>query len=386
MGVVKYLAPVCIVLLAIGAFELAGPLASFASALQVFLLILLGTVRFCGAGPALLALVVGAGEIVRYMVTPGGFVVSHVHDWVALIAFVMMAIVGGDLARRAERRAAEAQRQRAEIERLYAQLQAAFDRASEAEAAVRGEQLKATLLDALTHNLRTPLTSIKAAVTALIGGRGWEMPPFVPEVRRELLQVIDEESDRLNRFIEGLSTAGPSSSGRPLFAPVRVQDVVNAGLARAESLTRDHRVTVRIDDDLPAVSADAASVGEVVYMLLDNASKYAPVGTTIEVRACRDDDHHVRVSVADQGPGIPAELRERVFEKFYRIPARAPQDPRRKGVGLGLPIARRLIEAQGGRLWVEAAPSGRGTMAVMALVVAEVVPAPEEGTMAAVAD
>src|SRR5439155_18775802 len=114
----------------------------------------------------------------------------------------------GERASRAERRAAEAQQGREQIEQLYRQLQVAFDRASAAEAARRNEQLKAALLDALTHNLRTPLTAIKAAVTALIGSsagsRGHELPD---EGRHELLQVIDEESDRLNRFIEGLSYA-----------------------------------------------------------------------------------------------------------------------------------------------------------------------------------
>ena len=91
---------------------------------------------------------------------------------------------------------------------MYQELQAAFDRASEAEAARRNEQLKAALLDALTHNLRTPLTAIKAAVSALISARAWApVSELSGEGRRELLQIIDEESDRLNRFIEGLSSA-----------------------------------------------------------------------------------------------------------------------------------------------------------------------------------
>ena len=109
---------------------------------------------------------------------------------------------------------------------------------------------------------------------------------------------------------------------------------------RAETVTRDHRVDRRaVDDDLPPLSVDPPSIAEVVYILLDNASKYSPVGTTITVRATADDDRHVRITVADQGPGITAELRERVFEKFFRVPARESHDPRRGGIGLGLPIA-----------------------------------------------
>ena len=115
-------------------------------------------------------------------------------------------MIAGELASRAERRTAEAQAGRQEIERLYQELHSAFERASEAEAARRNEQLKAALLDALTHNLRTPLTSIKAAVTALIGAGSWTHDSeLTPDGRLELLQVIDEESDRLNRFIGGLA-------------------------------------------------------------------------------------------------------------------------------------------------------------------------------------
>src|SRR5438034_10080448 len=127
------------------------------------------------------------------------------NDWVSLAAFIIMAVVGGELASRAERRAAEAQQGRQEIARLYQELESAFDRASEAEAARRNEQLKAALMDALTHNLRTPLTAIKAAVTAIIGAGAPSQ--LSQEGVRELLQVIDEESDRLNRFIEGLTAA-----------------------------------------------------------------------------------------------------------------------------------------------------------------------------------
>ena len=90
----------------------------------------------------------------------------------------------------------------------------------------------------------------------------------------------------------------------------------------------------------------------------------------ITVRALPSDDRDVKISVSDQGPGIPLELRERVFEKFFRVPAREPLDPSRAGAGLGLPIARRLVDAQGGRIWIDAPESGRGTVASLLLPVA----------------
>ena len=324
--------------------------------------------RLWGMGPALVAAASGAGAYSYYFLPPAGFGIEDAEDWIAFVTFIVTAVIAGELASRAERRAAEAQAGRQEIERLYQELQAAFERASEAEAARRNEQLKAALLDALTHNLRTPLTSIKAAVTALIRSGPWgESSELSTEGRRELLQVIDEESDRLNRFIEGLSTPDTEPVQPVHLRAIEVDELLRSGRQRAETVTRDHRVAVTMEEGMPAVSVDAASITEVIYILLDNASKYAPVGTTITMRAARDQERSVRVSVSDEGPGVPEHLRERVFEKFFRIPARESHDPRRGGVGLGLPIARRLIEAQGGRIWIETPPSGRGTAVIMSV-------------------
>jgi K+-sensing histidine kinase KdpD len=102
-------------------------------------------------------------------------------------------------------------------------------------------------------------------------------------------------------------------------------------------------------------------------MLLDNASKYAPENTEIRVEAVRLDARHVTIQVADQGPGVPPALREKVFEKFFRVPGREPSDPKRAGIGLGLSIARRLVEAQGGRMWIQAAAPSGGTAVMMTL-------------------
>jgi K+-sensing histidine kinase KdpD len=325
--------------------------------------------RFWGTAPALVSAASGAAAYSYYFLPPEGFGIEDPEDWIAFVVFTVTAVIAGELASRAERRAAEARAGREEIQRLYQELQGAFERASEAEAARRNEQLKAALLDALTHNLRTPLTAIKAAVTALIRSGPWKPESELSsEGRRELLQVIDEESDRLNRFIEGLSTSDQAEPAQPLHLRTKlVDELVRAGLARAETVTRDHRVAVSIEGDLPRVSVDEASITEAIYILLDNASKYAPSGSTITVRAGRDGERHVKLTVIDEGPGIPAEHRERVFEKFFRVPGRQSHDPRRGGVGLGLPIARRLVEAQAGWIWVDAIDAPRGTSISMTL-------------------
>ena len=201
----RYFFAVASVALAIAVLELLGPTVNGATAAQILLLVLIIDARFCGTGPAIVASLCAAAGFSRYFVTPSGFAVGDSSDVAALAAFIIMAVVVGELASRAERRAREAQAGRQEVARLYQELQGAFDRASEVEAARRSEQVKAVLLDALTHNLRTPLTAIKASVTALIGDQSSAAAPTLSmDGQRELLEVIDEESNRLNRFIEGL--------------------------------------------------------------------------------------------------------------------------------------------------------------------------------------
>jgi K+-sensing histidine kinase KdpD len=337
------------------------------AAAPVLLLIVLLIARSFGMGPSVVSALSASLGYSYYFLSMSGLSTDAVR--LAFITFTTSAVIVAWLAARAEQRRLEALSGRREIERLFQELQSAFDRASEVEAVRRNEQLKAALLDALTHNLRTPLTAIKAAVTALIGtGHRTGSAGLSIESRRELLEVIDEESDRLNRFVEGLSAAERPDGAHP--APhrgVAVERVIGAGVARASTVTARHRVHVEVPESLPPIAVDAAAVAEVIYMLLDNASKYAPENTEIRVTAAQRDALHVTIEVADQGPGIPPTLRERVFEKFYRVPGREPADPKRAGIGLGLPIARRLVEAQGGRMWIQSAHVSGGTAVMMTL-------------------
>jgi K+-sensing histidine kinase KdpD len=365
--VLAYLIPVGVIVVCSSALFAIPRITSVAAA-PVMLLAVLLIARSFGTGPALAASVCAAFAFSFYFIPPIGLSIEDPNDWVAFGTFTITAIVVGELAARAEQRQVELEDGKREIEQLYQQLGAAFDRASEAEAARRNEQLKSALLDALTHNLRTPLTAIKASVTAMLSSGEVDLAALSNASRRELLLIIDEESDRLNRFIEGLSVADRPDPTQPnSFRAVSAEQVIRETVARAETVARRHRVVLAVDPGLPQLAVDRSAVGEALYTLIDNASKYSPLNTTIRVAASAEDDRHVRLVVEDEGPGIAPELREQVFQKFFRVPGRESVDPRRTGIGLGLPIAKRLVESQAGQIEIRTPASGRGTSVVLTL-------------------
>ena len=223
------------------------------------------------------------------------------------------------------------------------------------------------MLDAVTHDLRTPLTSIKASATSLLEdlhaqARRGPTTPLGDEGRKEMLEVINEESDRLDRFIEGLTKlaridAGEIQLRRQLSS---IGEVITVALKRAEPRTRAHQIQVWIEDELPAARIDERAVAEVVYTLVDNAAKYSPPGTTIRVKAAPGVNETMRLSVEDEGPGISLETRERVFDKFFRAMRDGDIGDPRSGSGMGLAIARGIVEAHGGRIWIEDADGHSG--------------------------
>src|SRR5205823_2626968 len=208
------------------------------------------------------------------------FTIADPQNWVALAAFFITALAVGQLSARAKRRAEEAEAGKVENKRLYEELREAFDRASEAEAVKRSERLKSALLDAVTHDIRTPLTSIKASATLLLEDReaSEQIEKLNADEQQALLQVITHGADRLDRFVEGIVDLARIDAGEmKLYRNWgAVEDIIDAALAQAEPLTRKHKITVLVADELPVVRVDARAVTEVIYTLLDNASKYAP--------------------------------------------------------------------------------------------------------------
>ena len=219
----------------------------------------------------------------------------------------------------------------------------AVETLSRNEAAREGEKLRSALLDSVTHEFRTPLTAIKVSVTTLLSP-----DPVAPEARQELLTVINEETDRLNRLVgEAAEMAQLDAQQVELRRePHAVRDVIAAALEAAKQNLGRREITLHIADPLPKVLVDEARIAEVLQQLLENAVKYSPAGTPITITA-EAADSMVRISVADQGPGIDDMEQHLIFEKFYRG---RDQRYRVQGTGMGLAIAKAIVEAHHGTI------------------------------------
>jgi two-component system sensor histidine kinase KdpD len=363
---------------ATGLLKLFGAHVNPTTAALVFLLVVLFVATAWGSRPAVFTSLLGVISFNFFFLPPFGTLrISDPDNWIAFVAFIITALTAGRLSARAERRAGEAEIARAEIERVYRELQETFERASEAKALKQSEQLKSALLDAVTHDLRTPLTSIKASVTTLLEEFETKVESEEPirleaDARKEMLVVINEEADRLNHFIEDLMELAQLKAGETQLRKHwgSVEEIVTAALTRAAPRTREHKVEIVLDDELPSVRVDERAVAEVLYTLLENAAKYSPRGSAIRVTATTGDNGTVNVSVEDEGPGIPVDLRERVFDKFFRA-LQAGNTSQPSGTGMGLAIARGITEAHEGRIWIESAGDGRGARVVFALPIGD---------------
>jgi K+-sensing histidine kinase KdpD len=343
-------------------------LSSATAPLALLLIVLFAAMRW-GSRPAVLAALLGGVCFNFFFIPPvHTFAVADPQNWVALAAFLITALTVGELSARAKRRAEEAEAGRREIERLYDEYRAAAERARQAEIFEQGERLKSALLDAVTHDLRTPLTSIKAAVTTLLDEAGADRQVILDdEARQDFLEVINEEADRLNHFIENMVELARVEAGaiRLRRRWSSVEEIVTMARERAEALTRGRRLEVEFENELPAVRVDASLIAEVLYSLIDNAAKYSPAGSRIKISARRAADEMVLMAVEDEGGGIPAHLRERVFDKFFRATSDGAESlGRPRGLGMGLAIARGIIEAHDGRIWVEGGAGARVALTI----------------------
>lgn len=218
------------------------------------------------------------------------------------------------------------------------------EQADSAQRAAEADRLRQALLTSISHDLKTPLAAILGAA-----GTMKDLSAFLnDETKAELLDTIQDEAERLNRFIANLLDMTKLESGalEPNRGLHDVGEVIGSALKRAERALSDHHVDLSIAKDAPMVSLDAVLFEQVLFNLLDNAAKYSPKGSTIRVSS-RAEAGLILVQVEDEGEGIPPDDLERIFDKFYRV---RQGDRVRAGTGLGLAICRGFIEAMGGRI------------------------------------
>jgi two-component system sensor histidine kinase KdpD len=253
------------------------------------------------------------------------------------------------------------------LETLAEQAAAAIERTTlvadieAARVAAEREQLRSTLLSSLSHDLRTPLVSILGAASSLVS----DERKLDANARRGLAQTIQDEAERLNRFVQNLLDMTRLSAGglKPNVDWADLQEIVGAAAERARRLARQHTVRIDIDPEMPLLCVDSALMEQMFFNLLDNACKYGPPGTTVTVWARRM-RNNIAAEVCDQGPGIPPEDREKVFDIFYRARSSDGKGP---GTGLGLAICRGIVEAHGGTIRIDAGLHGTGTCVIIRL-------------------
>lgn len=339
---------------------------SLGSVYLVYLVVVVGVAARHGWGPGVLASVLGF-LAANFFFTPPilTWTITAPQDILALTIFLVLAAGTSQVMARLRQEAEEARRYAAEVVRLQ-------EAATQAEVLRRTDALRAALLSAVSHDLRTPLTTIKTAATNMLSTRlTWGETD-----RREMLETIVAQVDHINRLISDLLAMGRIEAGklRPQKEWEAIGEIIHRVLERLQPQLAAHPVSVTVPDDLPPVPVDVVEIDEVLSNLLENAVKYTPAGTPIRIGA-QHTGAAIAVQVSDDGPGIPAEHLPHLFDRYYRVHA-GPTG----GSGLGLAIAKGIVEAHGGHIAVVSRP-GQGTRFTFTLpltLARAVSPQPEE--------
>lgn len=214
----------------------------------------------------------------------------------------------------------------------------------------RTDALRAALLSSVSHDLRTPLSSIKAAATSLLQ----EDIHWNDEERRSFILMIEREANRLNRLVGNLLDMSriEGNALKPEKEWYPIDELIHDVLGRMQPLLQERNVQTYLPEDLPPVELDYLEIDQVLTNLIENAVRYTPVGSPIEISA-QVDGGQMKISVADHGPGVSPSKMEHIFDKFYRVLDIQRDGTHPTGSGLGLAVSRGLVEAHGGRIWVE---------------------------------
>ncbi len=288
------------------------------------------------------------------------FYVTQWEDWVSLVVYACVGCTVGVVVAQLGRAQREAEARRAEAQQLAAERARLMEETSRVRLLEEVDRLRAALMGSVSHDLRTPLASIKASISDLAD------PDLhlSDEDRAMLLRTTEEETDRLTRLVTNLLDMSRIQAGALVLhrSATPLDELVGGVAARLAGMFTDHRLVVEVAEGLPLADVDYLLIEQVVSNLLENAARYTPAGTGVTVRAAAvAGGDEVEVAVIDHGPGVAEEERERIFDEFYRLRAQS-RGP--VGTGMGLAIVKGIVEAHGGRIRVDSTPGGGATFVV----------------------
>ena len=292
------------------------------------------------------------------------FYVTALEDWVSLVVYACVGCTIGVVVARLRRAQREAETRRAEAQLLGVERERLIEETNRVRLLEEVDRLRAALMGSVSHDLRTPLASIKASISDLAD----PALQLSDEDRATLLRTTEEETDRLARLVTNLLDMSRIQAGAlvPHRAATPLDELIAAVAARLAPMFAEHRLGIDMADGLPLVDVDYLLMEQVFCNLLENAARYTPAGTAVTVRADvvvpggGAGAGEVEVAVIDHGPGVPEQERDRIFDEFYRprVEGRGPV-----GTGMGLAIVKGIVEAHGGRIRVEPTPGGGATFA-----------------------
>lgn len=306
---------------------LAGIFSSYVTHVDLAMIYLLGivvTASFSSKGPSLLSTLLSVAAFDFFFVPP--YFTFVVHDARYVVTFAVMFVVA------------------VVISRLTLRVREQATAAQQALLRAETEALRSTMLSSVSHDLRTPLAAITGAATTLLQ----QDTVLDQHNRQELTQTIAEEAEHLNQIIRNVLDMTRLESRAITIKKEwqSLEEIVGVVLNRLSEKLKDRHVAVTLPEDLPLVPFDPLLIEQVLMNLFDNALKYTPSGTPLEISASVKESE-VTIEVADRGPGLPTGTEEHIFEKFVRGPGPGG------GIGLGLAICRAIVAAHGGRIWAE---------------------------------
>lgn len=295
-----------------------------------------------GLGAGIIAALTAFLAFNYFFIEPNFTLVVHsAGDLVGLFVFLIVAVAISQLVGRA--RAGQA---------LAVEQARLTEIASRAKVLEESDRMKSALLSSVSHELRTPLSTIKAAATSLRSGEvSWES-----KAREDLLEAIEDETDHLNLLVGNLLNMSriEANALKPERQWNLLSEIVGSVISRLHHPPEEHRIVVNIPEDLPLVPVDFVQMEQVFTNLINNSFKYAPVGTTVNIRAQTEGANEIQIRVENQSPPVPEQDLERIFDKFHRITAA----DRITGTGLGLSICKGIVEGHGGKIWAKNLPDG----------------------------